>query len=82
MNDFTGKSYLKAYSNEIESFEQHYIGPFNAKCEFCNSINFKIEAVKKQFTMCCNKGSINITPFKPIPEEMKDLFTGKILTSV
>jgi hypothetical protein len=37
LNDFTGKSYLKAFSNEIESFEQHYIGPFNAKCEFCNS---------------------------------------------
>jgi hypothetical protein len=44
-------------------------------------LNFKIEAVKKQFTMCCNKGSINVTPFKHIPEELKDLFTGKILTS-
>ena len=61
-------------------YRENYLGPMNAKCRHCGSMNFAGEMIKDKdgghFSICCHNGKVKLQIPK-WPKELKDLYTGK-----
>jgi hypothetical protein len=64
------------FNSESELVEPHYIGEMNKLCQFCQSLNFKPEANKNKYSLCCQKGLISLNGLNIVPDFIKDLYNG------
>ena len=81
-DDFHGELYLNAFASQYDQVIENYIGCMDVPCLHWDSVNFKDEAVEKEFTACCNKGSIILPPLTIITQFIEALYNGKLITNV
>lgn len=56
----------------------HNLGELNNRCRFCNALFFRAECnTRGEFTLCCQKGKIDLAPLGIYPEILQNLFTGQ-----
>jgi virulence-associated protein VagC len=64
------------YHSDDETPE-NYLGPMNVKCNFCQALHFKSEKPRaNQFSSCCSKGKVILSPLTEPNDLYKSLFTG------
>lgn len=64
--------------------DRHYLGPMTEVCPSCQALHWWEERSAYRhsghnstpYSLCCGKGSVDLRPIPPFPEELKDLFTG------
>jgi hypothetical protein len=65
------------YFNE-EHVVEHYCGPLDVICESCQSKNFAKERPQDgKFTVCCQKGKVDLPKLNEPPQLLKHLLTGE-----
>lgn len=60
------------------SVQQHYIGPMNATCPYCNAFHWVQERTygstsNPSFGMCCDRGKVRLDPLPNPPEALRNL---------
>lgn len=43
----------------------------NQICNYCQSLNFCLEATSGEFTLCCQKGKVHLPSFEDYPQELR-----------
>ena len=62
------------------SIPEHYAGKMDAICRHCGSKNFQQEAVKKEFSACCQKGKVKLDPIT-VSKYIETLLNGQHVKS-
>jgi hypothetical protein len=56
---------------------EHFCGEMDAICEYCQAKHFRGERPPdRKFTTCCQKGKVELAPFREYPLLLKNLLTG------
>lgn len=67
---------LKPIVNDSQVQTLH-IGPMNHACQFCHAVHFKGEKPRDgKFTLCCNKGKVQLPPPGDVDPLLKGLLTN------
>jgi hypothetical protein len=79
----TNRLYRVACTSSLDEFIEdgvglHSLGNMDSRCAFCGAFYFKSEETTKGvYTTCCSSGQIQLPPFQPPTQFVKDLLLGR-----